>query len=186
MHRPVAPQLPGWVLRLPFTHSPALCAQGWTNKISSHLQVCTPCFQRLQTAHLKLDRAAVHDIRWWDQLQQAKKTPVKIRCWYLNTKYPTSAFACSHSHSTERNSPGGCYGNKSLEVPTWLHRDVLYLQKETDLHFEQPGGSAKGWQLEVRFLKASQWFGGMRPLVKSMARLPLCHCSHVKKNLKAP
>lgn len=131
MHRPVAPQLPGWVLRLPFTHSPALCAQGWTNKISSHLQVCTPCFQRLQTAHLKLDRAAVHDIRWWDRLQQAKKTPVKIRCWYLNTKYPTSAFACSHSHSTERNSPGGCYGNKSLEVPTWLHRDVLYLQKET-------------------------------------------------------
>jgi len=48
----------------------------------------------------------------------------------------------------ERNSLGGCYGNKSLEVPTSLQEDVLCLQKDrarqADLHFEQPGVSAKG------------------------------------------
>lgn len=41
-----------------------------------------------------------------------------------------SAFACSQRHGVERNSLGGCYGNKSLEVPTLLHEDVLCLQKE--------------------------------------------------------
>lgn len=59
-----------------------------------------------------------------------------------------SAFACSHCHRLKRNSLGGCYGNKSLEVPTLLHEDVLCLQKETarqtDLDSGHPGMSAKG------------------------------------------
>lgn len=84
---------------------------------------------------------------------------------YENWKYATSAFACSHSHKVKRHRLGGCYGNKSLEEPTLLHEDVLCLQKEaarqTDLDSGHSGVSAKGWELEVRFLKETLWFGDM-------------------------
>lgn len=58
-----------WVLRLSFTHSPPLCVQGYTDKIPSHLLVCTLCFQMMITVCLELDRTVVHDIRWRDHLQ---------------------------------------------------------------------------------------------------------------------
>lgn len=166
---PSAPWLE--VLRLSFAHAPPLCVQGYTDKIPSHLLVLHTVLSNAGNC----PSGAGQDCCTWCKVTGSSSVSKENSCKDKvlvseNWKYSTSAFACSQSHGVERNSLGGCYGNKSPEVPTLLQEDACSafrrkkLDRQTDLYFEHPGVSAKSCELEVRFLKASLWFGDTSPL----------------------